>query len=143
MRGHRLLLGMLCLLTACSDDDISKAITAQLKANAAAPIDLAVVGPKKPWDRVCVLPPYSNNAGARIILGFPWDAEGKTGINSNEGINVLVFVQGQQVVAYTRHHRGNGDFSRLQPKCLPHSDAKIKPIEDDEGDWIFFVADKK
>ena len=81
----------------------------QFEANKIDPIDLSIIGPAS-WERVCVLSPYTTNQTAEQVLGFKWDAESKTSIARRDGINVLVFVQTQQVVAYTEHPRNKGDF---------------------------------
>lgn len=128
------------LLLGCSggNSPISEQIKVQFEASKTAPIDLSVVGPAS-WERVCVLSPYTTNQTAEQILGFKWDAESKTSIAGSEGINVLVFVQNQQVVAYTEHPRNKGDFSKLQPRCLPRPHAIVKR-ESGAGNWVYLVA---
>ena len=128
------------LLFACSrgDSAIRDQITAQFDASRTAPIDLSVVGPAS-WERVCVLSPYTTNQTAERVLGFKWDAESKTSIAGSDGINVLVFVQDQQVVGYTEHPRNKGDFSKLQPRCLPRSQATVRR-EPNAGNWVYLVA---
>ena len=129
-------------LLGCSSGSspISKQIAVQLEASKTAPIDLSLVGPAS-WERVCVLSPYTTNQTAEQVLGFRWDAESKTSIAGSDGINVLVFVQKQQVVAYTEHPRNKGDFSKLQPRCLPRSQATVKR-EPAAGGWVYLVATK-
>lgn len=115
------------LLIGCSggSSSISEQITAQVEASKTSPIDLSVVGPAS-WDRVCVLGPYTTNQHAEKVLGFKWDAESKTSIAGSDGITVLVFIQNQQVVAFTEHPRNKGDFTKLQPRCLLRSQAIVK-----------------
>jgi hypothetical protein len=129
----------LILLLGCSSSSwyIKKQIVEQFEASKTAPIDLSVVEPAS-WERVCVLSPYTTNQTAEEILGFRWDAESKTSIAQNDGINVLVFVQNQQVVAYTQYPRNKGDFSKLQPRCLPRSQSTVKREPDADG-WIYLV----
>jgi len=117
----------LMLLIGCSggSSSISEQITAQVEASKTSPIDLSVVGPTS-WDRVCVLGPYATNQHAEKVLGFKWDAESKTSIAGSDGITVLVFIQNQQVVAFTEHPRNKGDFTKLQPRCLLRSQAIVK-----------------
>ncbi|MNZ36997.1 hypothetical protein D3C78_544360 [compost metagenome] len=130
----------LLFLLGCSDGSsaISAQIAAQFDASKSAPIDLSVVGPAS-WERVCVLSPYTTNQTAERILGFKWDAESKTSIAGSDGINVLVFIENQQVVAYTEHPRNRGDFSKLQPRCLSRSQAGVKR-ELGSGGWVYLVA---
>ena len=123
-----------------SNSVISEQITAQFDASKTTSIDLSVVGPAS-WERVCVLSPYTTDQTAEQVLGFKWDAESKTSIAGSDGINVLVFVQNQQVVAYTEHPRNKGDFSKLQPRCLPRSQSAVERESGTDG-WVFLVATK-
>ena len=142
MKRTSLVLPLMSLLFGCSNggSPISKQIAVQFEASKAAPIDLAVVGPAS-WDRVCVLGPYTTNETAEKVLGFKWNAESKTSIAASDAVNVLVFVQNQQVVAYTEYPRNKGDFSKLQPHCLPRSNATVIR-EPSAGGWVYLVATK-
>jgi hypothetical protein len=132
------------LAAACSGNDrnISAQIEAQFDASRTAPIDLSLVGPNS-WERVCVLHPYAGNDQTARILGFEWDSDSNTSIGGNDGINVLVFIQGTDVVAFTEHRRDKGDFSQMQPRCLPRERAivvrQIKP-QPGSSDWVYIVA---
>ena len=102
---------------------------------------MALVGPSA-WERVCVLGPYTNNERTEKILGFKWDSEAKTSIGGNDGINVLAFVQGSQVIAYTEHPRSKGDFSKIEPKCLTRDQAIVVRQSGDDG-WVFLVTNQQ
>lgn len=133
----------LMLLTACSGDNaqISTQIVEQLEAKPTAPINLAIVGPSS-WERVCVLGPYTNNERVEKVLGFKWDAEAKTSIAGNDGVNVLVFIQDKKVIAYTEHPRNKGDFSKMSPRCLDREEATLVRQADGEG-WVYLVTKKQ
>lgn len=130
----------LLLISACAEksNEISMQIESQFKASSTAPVNLALVGPLS-WEQVCVLGPYTNNERAEKILGFKWDAESKTSIADNDGINVLVFVKNHEVIAYTEHPRNMGDFSKLEPQCLTKVQAKVVREPDSDG-WVFLVT---
>lgn len=135
---------LLSLVTACSgaSSEISSQIEAQFNASATAPINLALVGPST-WERVCVLGPYTMNERAEKLLGFKWDATGKTSIGSNDGINVLVFVQGSEVIAYTEYPRNKGDFLHLFPRCLPRERATVvreTDLDPRNYGWVYLVT---
>jgi hypothetical protein len=136
----RLLILSLLALCSCTrgGGDISSQIEAQFKAGPTAPVNLALVGPSS-WERFCVLGPYTNNERAEQVLGFKWDAEAKTSIALNDGINVLVFVQGQKVIEYVEHPRNQGDFSQLQPRCLSRAHAVVVRKETGTG-WVVLVS---
>jgi len=113
--------------SACSDSEpkISVSIAGQFRRSAGAVVDLAEANPSG-WDRVCVLAPYSTNAFAKHTLGFDWDAEGKSVIHRNDGINLLVFVTGNHVSDFVEHPRNLGDFASLSGKCFPRASAKFE-----------------
>jgi hypothetical protein len=107
---------LLLLVSSCAgnSNEISAQIESQFKASSTAPVNLALVGPTS-WEQVCVLGPYTNNDGAEKVLGFKWDAAGKTSITGSDGVNVLAFVRNHEVIAFTEHPRNIGDFSKLEP----------------------------
>lgn len=128
---------VICLLSilasACSSENrsISAEIASQFEANTEANIDLRKIGPPT-WDRLCILLPYSTSDVAEKVLGFKWDAA----IGTNEGINVLVFIEGNKVVAYTTHSRDKGDFAEGGPKCIPRKNAVFLRIAKGNGNWV-------
>jgi len=140
MKKHASATLFILLLSACAEDGnkISAQIKAQFEANPPAPINLALVGPSS-WERVCFLGPYTMNEHAEKILGFKWDATGKTSIGGNDGINVLVFVQGNEVIAYAEHPRNKGDFSKTEPRCLTRGLAVLDRQVDPSG-WVYLVS---
>src|SRR5262249_51840729 len=113
---NRTLVAVSFALAACTGGsaDISASLAKKVSEGRNAVIDLSQLGPPS-WQRVCVLQPYTNNDRAALVLGFKWDAESKTRIATHDGINVLVFVRGTEVVAYTEHPRNVGDLSKLEP----------------------------
>jgi hypothetical protein len=128
------------LASACgsSSSVISKQIESQFEASKTSPVNLALVGPAS-WERVCVLGPYTNNERTEYVLGFKWNSEAKTSIAGNDGINVLVFVQGREVVAYKEHPRNKEDFSKLEPRCLDRAQSTVVRDQGTDG-WVFLVS---
>ena len=116
------LLLLLLPLVGCGQSTISAEISRQA-ASGDGRLNLTTVGGRS-WDRLCFLGPYTTNAFAEQTLGFPWDAEARTAIELSDAINVLVFVAGREVVAYTEHSRQQ-DFARLNGKCFARSEAKF------------------
>lgn len=126
------------LLCACNGaPDISEQIEDRVKADDAR-LDLATLGPKD-WERMCVLGPYTNNQRANEILGFHWDAEGYTSIYSSDAINVLIFMRGNEVVAYDEVLRSKADFADLDPPCVARTTAILVRTSGGAG-WSSFVA---
>lgn len=113
----------LVFLAGCQQgDEISSRIQKALAER--NEVDLGAVIPGQ-WERVCVLGPYSNNAAAAKALGFSWDVESRSSIKGNDGISLLLFVQGDKVVDYAEHQRRFGDFSNLSGRCFPRNSARF------------------
>lgn len=117
MRTFAQLVGL--FLAGCGGSDISSEISRQ--AGTGDRLDLTQVGGSN-WDRVCFLGPYTTNAAAEKTLGFAWDVELRTDIESSDGINVLVFVTGQHVASYLEHTR-HQDFWKLSGQCFQRTEA--------------------
>jgi hypothetical protein len=102
---------------------ISKEIEMQIQQNNWERIDLATVGGAA-WQRVCVLGPYSDNSRVEEILGFKWDlAQKAPAVVNADGVNVLVFVEGKDVIAHAEHPRDRGDFAQLSGECFDRAAA--------------------
>lgn len=136
----------LCLaaaLSGCRSDAGERAsIHNQIEAltsSTSETIDLSQVGSSS-WSRLCVLTPYSTNETAKNVLGFEWDAEKKTSIQSSDSITVLIFASDGDVETYVAYPRENGDFSRIESSCLSRDRAKFVR-EQNDGSVSFVVAD--
>ena len=120
-----------CALLGCSagctesKPGIAVSIAGQFRRSNGALVDLVEANPAA-WDRVCVLGPYSDNAAAKATLGFDFDAEGRSAIHTNDGIVLLLFVQGKQVAELVEHPRNLGDFAPLSGKCFPRARARFQ-----------------
>jgi len=106
-------------LSACSGpaDDASRAIARHFELSGRKEVNLADAVPGL-WDKVCVLGPYSDNRRVKDMLGFDWNVETKTSIQTNEGISLLLFVRGADVLTHIEHPRSGGDFTNLSGKCF-------------------------
>jgi hypothetical protein len=130
---------MLLVLSACRGAD-SSSIADQFSASESVDLATAVPGD---WDRVCVLGPYSNNALAAQALGFTWPVETLTEIEHNDGISLLVFVQGEAVAKHVEHSRRSGDFSNLTGRCYSQANAKFVYVSEPVKGWPgLFPADE-
>ncbi|MUV14569.1 hypothetical protein [Noviluteimonas gilva] len=133
---------MLATLCGCGDA-LSSSIADQFSESGRKTVDLASAVPGN-WNRVCVLGPYSTNASAAEALGFDWPAETLTDIARNDGISVLIFVQGKSVLRYAEHPRRSGDFSNLTGRCFPRASAKFVQVDRPAKGWPgLFPADAK
>lgn len=120
----------------------SSSIADQFSASGRKGVDLAAAVPGK-WDRVCVLGPYSSDAVAAQTLGFKWPVETLTDIKRDDGISLLVFVQGKTVISYVEHPRGSGDFSNLTGRCFSHGSARFVQVAQPATGWSgLFPADE-
>ena len=97
-------------------------------------INLAVAV-SQPWEQVCILGPYSDNQAAKRVLGFEWDVERHSSIQTNEGAALLLFVQGNTVAQYVEHRRASGDFTNLSGRCFVREAAAFTHVPNPEKGW--------
>jgi hypothetical protein len=125
-----------------SRSDISKELEAQLQKNNRERIDLSQVGGSD-WQRVCVFGPYSDNKRAEKTLGFKWDLEKNApSIVSADGVNVLAFVEGKDVIEHVEHPRSLGDFAKLSGQCFSRGDAILVKDKTTTENWVSFTRAK-
>lgn len=110
------------VLGACGQPSTSRAIAAQLEASGA--VDLRTAAPGD-WDRVCIFAPCSTDEDALHTLGFPWPLTQNSGVWRSDGVSLLVFSRGEDVVAAVDHPRGDGDFSTLADRCFSPGQARF------------------
>ena len=107
---------MLALITltgfqaSCSESaDVEQAIAAQVTRGAGTVLDMRTAAPFE-WSRLYVFPPYTQPEEITEALGFSWSGARRSGIESSDAINLLVFVNGGRVVESVELPRGSGDF---------------------------------
>ncbi len=141
MRPNPLFLFFILLFCAsCSsrnEIETVSSIVKQLDENPKGVIDLTSLGPAT-WDKICVVSPYMGNSEAAKRIGFEWDVEKKTSIYYSDHISLLVFIKGEEVIAFSEHPRDKGDFTQLQPPCLPRTEAKVIPTSSAPGGFVVF-----
>jgi hypothetical protein len=138
---HRfsIVLSLLALaLVACSGQDrsINDKIKLQVGASTSSPLDLALVGPQG-WERVCIFGPYSTNDIVQADLGFKWDSDSQSAISVNDGINLIVFTRGKEVIAFAEHRRRDGDFESDKAPCTTPAKAKLTRSARSDGIPLF------
>lgn len=62
------------------------------------------------WERLYLFGPYTTDGVINEALGFNWSGAADTGIGQSDGHNLLVFVDGQEVVDWAMLGRAVGDF---------------------------------
>ena len=138
-------IAVLCLVIVAScgfgRSEISNELETQLKSNNWERVDLSKVGGPV-WRRVCVFGPYSDNIRAEQTLGFKWDLEKKTSVFSSDGVNVLAFVKGKDVIAYIEHPRNLGDFAKSSGQCFDRGNAVLVRDKARKDKWVSLVTDK-
>ena len=107
------------------------AIIEQIKSSEGE-LCLSSFGPRN-WDRICVLGPYTSNEAAGKELGFQWDAEGLTGIETRDDIYVLVFTNDDDLEMYLEMPRHEEDLLHSEKSCFAFSDTVLK--RDERGNW--------
>jgi hypothetical protein len=115
---------VLIALAACdsSTSEVSESILRNFQSSGRTFVNLTEAVPG-PWEKVCILGPYSDNKATQTTLGFDWNAEANTSILSNQGISLLLFVQGTEIVKSVEYLRRNGDFTNLSRQCFQREQA--------------------
>lgn len=136
MRNPAALIAILLLLAACGPDGTSRIIDRQLQSGGIVNLDAGVPGP---WERVCILGPYSDNRAAADTLGFPWPVEDRSGVAMSDGISLLLFVRDTEVLVAVEHRRSNGDFANLSGRCFPRAHARFTLQTSPDSSWPTLV----
>src|SRR5262245_44733532 len=63
-----------------------------------------------PWEKACIFGPYSPDDRVDAITGIRGAASRAYDIRLNDGINVVMFIHDNEVVASVAHPRNHGDF---------------------------------
>ena len=85
------------------------------------------------FDSVCIFGPYSSNESVAKILGFNWNIELRTSIHLDDGHNVIVYIEDNQVIQYVKHPRNLGDFATLSNTCFKRYNSTIIPLSTKKG----------
>src|SRR5688500_18831733 len=85
-------------------DPLSRSIVAAVNAGAGTRVILADYTGFG-WDRVCNFGPYTADSEVDRISGIQGAASRAYDIRENDGIDVLMFIEGQRVVASVAHSR--------------------------------------
>lgn len=101
---------------------ISEELTRQFQASGRSFVNLAEVVPA-PWEKVCILGPFSDNKAVATTLGFDWPEISKSSIETDKDIALLLFVNGNKVVEFVDHPRRDGDFTNLSRQCYSRQRA--------------------
>ena len=96
-------------------DPVSKAIADRVAESPDQPIDLAALGDPD-WDRVYFFPPYATRLDVEAALGVTWPKLGGSAIESSDGVTLVVFVRGNQIVRSFDHPRSQGDFAQVRAR---------------------------
>ena len=119
----------------CSGGPISDAIGATVERGPGTRLVLVEQAPFV-WEKVCVFGPYSGDDQIDELTGVPGAAKRAHGINSNDGINVLMFIDHGQVIESVAHPRNRGDFGpELVKTCYSREQAVFLVRRPPEGSW--------
>lgn len=65
------------------------------------------------WDKALIFGPYTSVKTINSQLGYEWPEAEKSGIQSSEGLYLIVFVKDQRVIRHFKFRRIFGDFCDL------------------------------
>jgi hypothetical protein len=89
-----------------------------------------------PWDKVCILGPYTPDDKVDSLTGIPGAARQAHDIRSNDGINVLMFVREARIAASVAHPRNQGDFGpEVVGKCYSREQAHFSVRVPPANSW--------
>jgi hypothetical protein len=130
-------------LAACSQSDrnLQRRIAREAHQSAGTLVRLASLT-EFSWERLYVFGPYASQEVIDRELGFSWSAAASTGIFDSDGIALLVFVDGGEVVRHVAHPRSEGDFADVKtPGGLTRAQAVFTVDIDARGRRVFQVAE--
>jgi hypothetical protein len=127
------------LLPACADSAgrrIEAEVSQGLRTHpTAAVISKYVPGP---WDRMCVIMPYSPPESIDSLLGFHWSSAKQTGISSDDAHTLLLFVSRGKVMNHLMYPRAKGDFGQPVSRsyCVFRAQAVFKTAPGRSAGWM-------
>lgn len=125
MRTARPLLFAVIFLSAigCGGDPVSDAIGAAVARGPGTRLALSE-HTSFVWDRVCIFAPYTPDDKVDALTGIPAAAARAHDIDSNDGINVLMFLDRGEVIESVALSRGRADFGpELAGRCYSKEQA--------------------
>jgi hypothetical protein len=125
----------ICVGCSASDSELEARIAAEVARGPGTEVRMRELTDFA-WDRLHVFEPYSSRASIESELGFAWPHADSTGIDANDGVSLLVFVQNNAVVRYLVQPRGVSDFSgQATGRFLP-ADAVFRTAPRGDGALI-------
>ncbi len=88
------------------------------------------------WDRVCIFGPYTPDDRVDAITGIPGASGRASDIRSNEGINVLIFIDANRIADSVAHPRGRDDFGpEIVGRCYSKEQAVFSVRTPPPNSW--------
>ena len=137
MTGNLCLFAFAAAITAaCSEHDaVAEAIYRDFQHSGKKSVNLGTAVPQ-PWQRVCIIGPYTDNAATHAALGFKWDSDKVSNVATDDTVVLLAFVDHADKVAFfTNYPRGQGDFSNLSRQCFDRSHARFEHLATPQRGW--------
>lgn len=122
--GYEMATGETPYVAVRKGNDVQAMIREALAQSGGKRLDFASLPAARPWDRMCVLGPRTDNAAARPVLGLKgWDIEMYSKIASSDGIAALVFINGDRVSYVVELPRSEADLAPLSKHCYARDAA--------------------
>ncbi len=88
------------------------------------------------WDRVCIFGPYTPDDKIDAVTGISGAAARAYDIRSNDGIDVLMFLDQSRIVDSVAHSRGRADFGpELVGRCYSRDRAVFAVRTPPSNSW--------
>ncbi|MGD9851396.1 MAG: hypothetical protein AB7T38_09020 [Nitrospirales bacterium] len=107
--------------------NVSDELTRQFQASGRSFVNLVDVLPS-PWEKVCIIGPYSDEKSVNMTVGFDWPELSQSTIETNNEIALLLFLKGRKVVEWFEHPRRDGDFTNLSRQCFSREKANFEHL---------------
>lgn len=91
------------------------------------------------WDEIYILIPYTNPKDFLKSENIKWNKINNL-IESNDGINLILFLKEKEVVSYLNRPRNYGDFIFTSPMKFDRNSAKFKINKIDN--WINLIPNR-
>jgi hypothetical protein len=107
------------LCTGSCSESLSQSITSKVRSGVGTTIPMTELAPFY-WERVCVFGPYTPDHRIDEITGVRGAASAAFDLQSNDGIDVLMFLRAGRVVSSVAHRRSDGDFGQPHAARVIH-----------------------
>jgi hypothetical protein len=121
---------------------VSRALSGQIQRGPGTTVDFAEVA-HFAWDRVYVFGPYTPHERIHASLGFHWEGVRDTTVGWNDGVNLVVFIQGAEVVYWFEHGRKEELGLLANPEGYAREQARFAVCRDGSEQRLALTSQRR